>query len=352
MSPVSSFYQHHILLATSAVSKCLDAKSLATDYHGVSVYSSPNMSFVPEPHVGEEELRARADGRFGTADCFQWPQLFCDKFPYAVCIPRKEYYVASDPESWAWYRPTLEDFETLPHSAFRVGSLKQEKALGVAGLHRIASTRYNGWKETRGTKQDIAGRMVKSLEHDTMLLFNHPLTFRDITVYVAQAQRYFLDIMAFLDYVTLVQPRIAYPSGPPFEVQPYWMGCFTWDTSTCNDLFHAGVPVWLIRSRDQITSTANIQKRVKFTFPDDIVRGMYTENGKSVRPFVILHHGPSCFLRHFHTRRPYMSAAPQPPGFDLSSESPQPSSQVGKTPMRAQSGRAKQTNGNRPKPGK
>ena len=46
------------------------------------------MLFVPKPHNSEEELRVRADGRFGTADCFQWPQIYDEEFCYAEDICR------------------------------------------------------------------------------------------------------------------------------------------------------------------------------------------------------------------------------------------------------------------------
>ncbi|KIK79701.1 hypothetical protein PAXRUDRAFT_160572, partial [Paxillus rubicundulus Ve08.2h10] len=54
------------------------------------ICTTPNMTFVPEPHLNDtEELRARADGRLGVVDCFQWPQLYCKEFEYTVCVPHK-----------------------------------------------------------------------------------------------------------------------------------------------------------------------------------------------------------------------------------------------------------------------
>ena len=309
------------------------------------------MSWVPEPHNSEEELRARADGRFSTADCFQWPQVYCDQYRYAVCTRRKEDYPSPDLLSWAWYRPTLEDFEPLTHTAFQVGKLKQAKAVGITSLRQIASDRYKEWKDTRGDKQDIASRMIKSLEHDIMLLLNHPLMFRDIVVFVAQAQRYCLDILAFLDYVMYVQPRIAYPTGAPPPVQSHWMGCFTQDTKICDDLFHAGVPVWLIRSRHTITSQTIIERHVKFTFPDDIIRSVYSEGGKPAHPFNNLYHRPGGFNCHFHMRRTYTGSIDPSSGMSGAS-APQPSSQVGKMPTQAQSKRAEQKKRARPQSGK
>ena len=146
------------------------------------------MLFVPEPHNSEEELRVRADGRFGTADCFQWPQLYDEEFRYAVCILRGEDHPPPDPLSWAWYRPSRDDFEALPHAAFLVGTLKEEKAAGIASLYHIASTHYEDWKKRvfRGDKQDFASRLLKSLKHNVTLLLQHPLTFRDVIVFVGE----------------------------------------------------------------------------------------------------------------------------------------------------------------------
>ena len=155
---------------TPATFNSLDAKAIARDNLNSTVYSTPTMIFIPKPHNDEEELCVQADGHFGTADCFQWPQLYCHKYRYAICIRRQEHYMAPDPLSWVWYHPTSKDFEPLTHAAFQVGKLKQEKAVGIASLLQIASDRYKEWKDMCGDKQDIASGMLQSLKHDIMLL--------------------------------------------------------------------------------------------------------------------------------------------------------------------------------------
>ncbi|KAF9221060.1 hypothetical protein BS17DRAFT_671660, partial [Gyrodon lividus] len=73
------------------------------------------------------------------------------------------------------------------------------------------------------------------------------LTFCDVIVFVAQAQRTFLDIYVFMDFVEIVQPQIAYPtsiSQSPHAVHTNWMGAFTTNTKICEELFRTGVPVW------------------------------------------------------------------------------------------------------------
>ncbi|KAH0834936.1 hypothetical protein J3R83DRAFT_10626, partial [Lanmaoa asiatica] len=315
----------------------LDAKSIVYDRDGSTVYTFPNMVFIPEPHNADEELRVRADGRFGTADCFHWPQLYAEEVCYAICIRRKDHHPSPDPLSFAWYRPTRDDFKPLPHAAFLVSKLKQDKAAGIATLLKITSDQYNEWKKSCGEKVDIASHMLKSLEHDVLLLLNHPLTFHDLVVFVAQAQRYFLDLVAFLDYVSHVQHRITYPTTAHTPVRSDWMGCFTHSTKVCDDLFHAGVPVWLIRNNYTITEQTNIVKVVNFAFPDEIIRSMYSENGRSL-PFPCLFNGPGGFTRHFHTRRHYVATKNLTPvAFQASSS--QAASHVGSHPTRAQTRR-------------
>lgn len=48
-----------------------------TNYHGISIYTLPNMSFVLEFHVGKEKLHAQADSYFV-------PQLFYHTFSYII----------------------------------------------------------------------------------------------------------------------------------------------------------------------------------------------------------------------------------------------------------------------------
>jgi len=265
------------------------------------VYTSPNMSFIPEPHHNNEELRARADGRFGTADCFQWPQVYCKEYEYAVCIPRQEHHPHPDPLTWAWYTPSLEDFEVLQTAAFAVGKLKEEKAVGVASLYLIISNRYAAWKKNRGGKKDIAAKMLLSLQHTVTLLLQHPLTFRNVIVFVAEAQHVFLDIHAFLDFVEVILPCLAFPSAS-HPVRSDWMGAFTQDMAICDELFCAGIPMWLIRLNLTITEQTVIEKPVTFSFPDNIVRAMYSERSKSVAPFPLLCRGRGGFSRHIHSR--------------------------------------------------
>ncbi|KAG2336561.1 hypothetical protein BDR05DRAFT_852549, partial [Suillus weaverae] len=115
------------------------------------------------------------------------------------------------------------------------------------------------------------------------------LTYHDIIIFVAQAQRSFLDIMAFMDFVEIVQPRLTsgWSSWGPLDRNLRWMGCFTTDSKTCNIFLNASMPVWLVRTEAYISPQMNIIKPVVLTFPDDLMRNVYCE-GNIARPFPLL----------------------------------------------------------------
>ena len=79
-------------------------------------------------------------------------------------------------------------------------------------LYQNASTCYAAWKKTDSDKQDIAVKMVQSLQHTVVLLLQHPLTFHDVVTFVAEAQPMFLDIYTFLDFVKVLMPHLTFPS--------------------------------------------------------------------------------------------------------------------------------------------
>ena len=55
------------------------------------------------------------------------------------------------------------------------------------------------------------------------------------------------------------------------------MGTFTQDTAVCDELFRTGVPMWLTQLDFTITEDTIIENPVTFSFPDHIIRGMYSE---------------------------------------------------------------------------
>ena len=91
-------------LPTQGTFNYLYAKSITCNSDDQIIYTSLNMPFIPEPHNSDEELRACADGHFGPVDCFQWPQVYCKKYEYTICICWNDHHPSPDPLSWACHR--------------------------------------------------------------------------------------------------------------------------------------------------------------------------------------------------------------------------------------------------------
>ncbi|KAI6011459.1 hypothetical protein PISMIDRAFT_106769 [Pisolithus microcarpus 441] len=98
-----SFFQE---LTSAGKLSSLDALVVACK--GNIIIMSPNVDYVPEPFIFEEEdMCCHADGHFRVVDCFQWPQMHEWQYEYSVCIPQK----GSIPTlHTAWYTPTLDNF--------------------------------------------------------------------------------------------------------------------------------------------------------------------------------------------------------------------------------------------------
>jgi len=301
------------------------------------------VDYVPEPHIfDDQELCARADGRFGLVDCFQWPQKYDRDYSFTICIPRKDSILSHE---IAWYTPTADDFIIPAGSKFAVGTLREAKVKAFEQLLQLLRNRHHHLP-SQSSGQHILRYRVRVAQHEVVRLRRHPLVFQDLVIFIAQLQRTLLDIHAMLDYFEIVRPLLENPPSKPVHANPTWMGCFTSDTQICDELYMAGVPVWLFRNEHFISPTMNIVNPVRFTFPDHIVKAPYSENG-AAKPFQCLYRGPAGVLRHFHTRRPYqgtLDQAPEPVAAlsAAHASSSQPSSRGGKQPTQKQSRAARE----------
>ncbi|KAG1795442.1 uncharacterized protein HD556DRAFT_1235591 [Suillus plorans] len=287
---------------TTAWLQSFDAYAVAVQ--GNLVITMPNMDFVPQFHHFEEEnVQARADGRFGVIDCFQWPQAYDNIFCNSVCIPRKELYPFPHTLHWAWFTPDQKDFKAIPGNSFPVGTLASDKVEGLESLLKMADKRVQDWRANRQGKNDVIVNRVASLRHGISQLKKHPLTFRNLLIFVTDAQHLFLEIHSFMDWVLIVQPRIS-SSIRANTVNSAWMGAFTHDSDMCNKLHMAGVPVWYVRTMAYISANMKVMKPVLITHPDDIVISMYAE-GNKIRPYDIIYRGQGGHQHQLHVRRLY-----------------------------------------------
>lgn len=257
---------------------------------------------------GDEVVQARADGRYGEVDIFQWPQLFCPEYPWSVAITRNIAWPSCSAMPWAWYDPTYKDFERLPGSTLVVGFLKKDKREGLRNLNNELKKRFAQYK--RGNRLERPGDQGLKLMQHVRSALNHidrfPLSWRDIVACVAEYQRGVLECLAYFDYYEIIVPRCDKPVFPFPEVNQFWMGAFTDNHHTAEMLYRAGVPVWYLRSDDTITDATIIKDVVVTSPPNDIVRTMYSDPVTgAAKPFLICYAGSVSVSRQAACRSYY-----------------------------------------------
>jgi hypothetical protein len=201
---------------------------LATQ-HGM-VITSPNMDFVPDlRHYQDEEVKARADGRFGLIDPFQWPQMYSARHWWSVAIPRPR--TVSQIEM-AWFTPTPTDFVSLPDAD--VGHLSPQIIDKLD--HLVVTIRYRRATLPSSKHDEMATFFATRLYNSFDILCRQPFTFRDILLMTTSMQRRFLDAYALFEYLEIAEPRITQGKtmNPLLDT---WMGAFTTDVNLANEWY-------------------------------------------------------------------------------------------------------------------
>ena len=141
-------------------------------------------------------------------------------------------------------------------------------------------------------------KMNDFIIHDCITIILLSLWF---LLYATQLQHTLLDIHTLLNYIETLYLLLAISSpAKPLPINQTWMGCFTKNTEICDSLYYTGVTVWLICNEAIIPSTMNIVCLMRLTFPEHIIRAMYSENGVA-KPFWAIYHGPASPFYHYYT---------------------------------------------------
>jgi hypothetical protein len=78
--------------------------------------------------------------------------------------------------------------------------------------------------------------------------------FRTMQLGVRETQRIYLELLAALDYEEIYRPLMVGSSTNTPPVIAKVMGAFTVDLTICDQLFRAGIPVWLLRPYSELHS--------------------------------------------------------------------------------------------------
>lgn len=176
---------------------------------------------------------------------------------------------------------------------------------------------------------------VHSLQATLARLRDLPMSYRDLVLQFTQAQRLGLDLLAMEEYhrymfQRMIQRQRVYPLRPEF------MGCYTTNPTTVENMHHAGLPVVYIRSSALVRPSQLRVRRVLSNFAA-VPTGIETEPWPGT-PCRILHVGASG-TRRMQMSRPhgrYFEDLPSLP--DLQEEPPDMTPFLLDEPLRPPSG--------------
>ncbi|KAJ8488458.1 hypothetical protein ONZ45_g13952 [Pleurotus djamor] len=223
------------------------------------------------------------DGRFGEHDYARWTQHYSPSYPHYGCIMRKP-NKRDDPLRIMWHTLSRDDFvqdsdtnaSALGRVHFRLCQLikVQVKALQV----EFEKVRNNPqlYGSRHGTRQMVQS-MVNQVNTWMGRLGTLSATFAEARVMVADLQRYWLNVKAFIYYMMVAKPAMD-AGGATVLYPPYkFLGTITDSLTVVEEHARAGIPVWFVCSLDRFSHV-----RI-----DSVVRPMPFEE------YLVLSHPPT-----------------------------------------------------------
>ncbi|KAJ7168349.1 hypothetical protein C8R43DRAFT_984083 [Mycena crocata] len=249
---------------------------------GADCFVTSHAHYIPTLPTSSGKLSIRTDMRFGPDDPTLWPHIFSHEFCHFGAIPRK-----SHADALMWWNPQHSDF-VCPQSGKTLtrglGKLSQERFSALASLVHKALGRYKSYTESISPPAKIMPWLngyVQSLRLGLDRLQSLPSTYSRMVLGVTTLQRSYLELTAFLDYMTVYKPRMENPNtaieGPPDER----LGVFTSDGEIAQKLYLAKLPYWFIRPLALFTEGTNI---LRIVVPTESTRSFELEAAPGYPP--------------------------------------------------------------------
>lgn len=274
-----------------------DARSLVVDWP--TVVTSPNMSSIPFIPAGNVVMRPMSDGRFGYLDFTLWPQIHSSNFAHRPLVLRRD---AKESESISimWWTPSEADGFVRSDGLFgrlgrlhkgRLGQFEAAKADISSGVDALIAPSPSNHTDLKYYYTSFCLGIAR-LKHN-------PYTLCDLILDVAQTQRHYHDVAAYLRYVTEgwahslngVHDEIREPNAS-------LMGCWTRDITVVQRYRRGGVPIFLLRSENEVESNINIERRPSsFIRSPLVVNTDWSYNG-TTSPLPTVYSGPPSDTMH------------------------------------------------------
>ena len=235
-----------------------------------------NVSWVPEPRIGNVEMIMREDGRFGPEDHLLWPQAASPLHPHLALIPRRPGNFETvnilwhspgpadirrannhpDGEAFGMLRENIvvklkDALATLdtPIASYRrrADAKLEELDLILKDLHDPDRPRYLARREAILAKQEELTRLEAQV-HLAWDVFAAPSTSASMSLQWAHLHRCYAECWAWLEWQKVSDTAA---SGTPSQLHPGIanagvVGVICDNRTTALRYYRAGVPVWLV----------------------------------------------------------------------------------------------------------
>ncbi|KAK0505591.1 hypothetical protein EDD18DRAFT_1344405 [Armillaria luteobubalina] len=212
----------------------------------------------------------RSDLRYGDDDPLSWPQPYVHQYCHLAIVRSPPLNLSqSHPDAPLHWLPGGNDFR-------EADSAGECRGPGFLHHHHLASLQNRVNIITEKARGTTLSDGAEDLKHTYMLLLHDflehlehlPMSLEKVQLNVQETQRVSLYLQALLDYMLVYKPRINSISDSTAvrTADSGVTGAFTTNMQIAQDFFRAGIPVWIIRTVDQL-STICIDNVEHFRLP-------------------------------------------------------------------------------------
>ncbi|PBK88794.1 hypothetical protein ARMGADRAFT_1033775 [Armillaria gallica] len=279
--------------------------------------TTPNNTFIPHPPT-TYQVHLYEDRQFGHHDPTRVPQFFNERFCHFSVIPcRPAVYNVNHPyHQWIdtiWYNVTQNDI-VFSHECVSHISLLHESVHGqfkhaltyITGRYSLVQKRQK-FSEAFQEFLSIRYTCLETLVHRTKTVMTDVMS---IHMQVAAMQRYWLELVAGLDYMEIHQLVMNGTTQCNNSLDfTCLMGTFTLNLDVAEQHLKAGIPVYLIRPTEEFTNQIILKAEkpivisVNDTIPEPSFPIVFKGVPSQAKKFDAMHH----FMKIFQTyRNPFL----------------------------------------------
>ncbi|KAG5223232.1 CxC2 domain-containing protein [Salix suchowensis] len=200
----------------------------------------------------------------GPDDPFQCPQLYQPQYCHYACI-LKRIEDLNDPRWIMWWTP--KETELRP-DAVVPGRYSVEYTHRTLFKFCVAKLVDEFLKDKDSFRTQTNSQWVNMLVNQLQTWYNRlsafTTSFPNVLFLVAEVQRRWLDLRAYIDYMVIVKGELSKlrASSPKFPSCRPFIGAITYSHTVAEEFATTGVPVWLVRDLSEFSPNVRIQSLV------------------------------------------------------------------------------------------